>query len=250
MVAIDRRIGYLFIGFLALLAVAVARAGYLGVLKAGTLQQAAVSQQITNEPIPATRGTIADRNGVQLALSESADDVIADPYLINQSMATAQAMAPLLHVPVLTVLTALTKPHTGYVVVAREIAPSAAQKIMKLKISGSPINGISVAPDVKRVYPRSWTASQVLGGVNGSGAGDGGLEYEYNGVLAGKAGERRIVNDAIGQPISIDDARQMQSGKTAYADARRRPPERGGAGAGRGRGTVLPQRCDRDRDEP
>jgi cell division protein FtsI (penicillin-binding protein 3) len=214
MVAIDRRIGWIFIAFLALLAAAVARAAYLGVVKAGTLQQAAVSQQITNLPIPATRGTITDRNGVQLALSESAEDVIADPYLIKQPMLTAQAMAPLLHMPVLTVLTALTKPHTGYVVVARKISPAAGQRIMKLSIGGVPINGISTTPDVKRVYPRSWTASQVLGGVNAAGAGDGGLEYQYDKVLNGRPGERRIVNDAIGQPISIDNVRSMHSGKT------------------------------------
>jgi cell division protein FtsI/penicillin-binding protein 2 len=214
MVALDRRIGWLFVAFVALLAAAVVRAIDLGVFRAGPLRQAAVSQQITMEPIPATRGSITDRNGVELALSESADDVIADPFLIKHPMVTAQEMAPILHMPVLTVLGALTKPHTGYVVLAREVAPAAAQRVMKLSVAGSPINGISTTPDVKRVYPRDWTLSQVLGGVNAAGAGDGGLEYEYNNVLSGKAGERRIVNDAIGQPISIDDVRPMQSGKS------------------------------------
>ena len=216
MVAIDRRVGYLFVGFLALLAAAVVRAAYLGVIKAGPLEQAAVSQQITNVPIPATRGAITDRDGVQLALSESAADIIADPYLVKRGdpMVMAQAMAPLLQMPVLKVLTDLTKPHTGYVVVAREIAPASAQAIMRLRFGGKPINGITTTPDVKRVYPRDWTAAQVLGGVNGAGAGDAGLEYEYNRILSGKAGERRIVNDAIHQPISIDDVKPMQSGKS------------------------------------
>src|SRR6201995_44348 len=58
------------------------------------------------------------------------------------------------------------------------------------------------------------TAAQVLGGVHSSGAGDAGLEYRYNSVLSGRAGDRRIVNDAIHQPISIDEVRPMQSGKT------------------------------------
>ncbi|MFL5862838.1 MAG: peptidoglycan D,D-transpeptidase FtsI family protein [Solirubrobacteraceae bacterium] len=216
MVAIDRRVGYLFVAFLALLAAAVARAAYLGVIKADTLHQAAVSQQISDVPIPATRGAITDRNGVQLALSESAADIIADPYLVKHGdpMLLAQTMAPLVHMPVLTVLTRLTKPHTGYVVVAREVAPAAAQAIMKIKIGAKPVDGISTTPDVKRVYPRTWTAAQLLGGVNAAGAGDAGLEYTYNTVLSGRAGERRIVNDAIHQPISIDDVKPMQSGKT------------------------------------
>jgi cell division protein FtsI (penicillin-binding protein 3) len=213
-VAIDRRVGYLFIGFVALLAAAAVRAAYLGVVKADSLQHAAVSQQITNIPIPATRGAITDRQGVQLALSESAADIIADPYLIKRGdpMLLAQTMAPLLHRPVLSLFTVLTKPKTGYVVVAKEVAPATAQAIMKIQIGGKPINGVSTTPDVKRVYPRDWTAAQVLGGVNGSGGGDGGLEYEYNHTLSGQAGERRIVNDAIHQPISIDDVKPMRAG--------------------------------------
>jgi cell division protein FtsI (penicillin-binding protein 3) len=213
--AIDRRVGYIFVAFLALLAIAVFRAVYLGVVRADTLQQAAVSQQITNVPIPATRGAITDRTGVQLALSESAADIIADPYLIKRGnpMLMAQTMAPLLHMPVLNVLTAITKPHAGYVVVAREVTPASAQAILALKFDGKPINGVTSVPDVKRVYPRDWTAAQVLGGVHRSGSGDAGLEYEFNSVLSGKAGERRIVNDAIHQPISIDEVRPMQSGK-------------------------------------
>jgi cell division protein FtsI (penicillin-binding protein 3) len=217
MVAIDRRVGFIFVAFLSLLAAAVVRAVYLGVVRADSLQQAAVSQQITNVPIPATRGAITDRNGVELALSESAADVIADPYLIKRGdpMLMAQTMAPLLHMPVLKVLTTITKPHTGYVVLAREVTPATANAIMALKFGGKPINGITSIPDVKRVYPRDWTAAQVLGGVYGtSGAGDAGLEFQYNPVLSGKTGERRIVNDAIHQPISIDEVRPMQSGKT------------------------------------
>ncbi len=223
MVAIDRRVGLIFAAFLSLLAAAVIRAVYLGVVQAHSLQQAAVSQQITNVPIPATRGAITDRNGVQLALSESAADIVADPYLIKRGnpMVMAQAMAPLLHMPVLKVLTTITKPHTGWIMVAKEVSPATAQSVMRLKFGGKPINGITSVPDVKRVYPRDWTASQVIGGVHpsgsgntGLGAGDAGLEYQYNNVLAGKAGERKIVNDAIGQPISIDNVRPMQSGKT------------------------------------
>ena len=126
MVAIDRRVGLIFVAFLSLLAVAVIRAVYLGVVRADSLQQAAVSQQITNVTIPAARGAITDRNGVELALTESAADIVADPYLIKRGdpMLMAQTMAPLLHMPVLKLLTTITKPHTGWVMVAREVPPA------------------------------------------------------------------------------------------------------------------------------
>ena len=209
MALIDRRIGWIFVTFLGLLAIALMRATYLGAVKAGSLQQAAVSQQITQNVVPAARGMITDRNGVQLALSQSADDIIADPYLIKNPTKAAGQLAPLLGKPVLPVLAALTKPHTGFVYLAHLLPADRATQIVKLQI-----NGISTVPETTRVYPRSWTASQLLGGVHLNGQGDGGLEYQYNSVLQGVSGVRRIVNDAVGQPISINDVRHMQPGKT------------------------------------
>jgi cell division protein FtsI/penicillin-binding protein 2 len=209
MAGIDRRIGWLFLAFLALLVVALARATYLGAVKADSLQQAAVSQQITQNIVPAERGTITDRDGVQLAISESADDIVADPYLIKNPLPAAQKLAPLLGQPMLTVLAKVTKRHTGFVYLAHQLSADRATQIMKLQI-----NGISTIPEVTRVYPRAWAASQVLGGVGWGDRGTSGLEYLYNKQLRGTNGLRRIVNDAIGQPISIDDVHSMKPGKT------------------------------------
>jgi cell division protein FtsI (penicillin-binding protein 3) len=207
--ALDRRIGWLFVLFLGLLGLAVLRATDLGLLQAGTLQQAAVTQQVTKDVIPASRGLITDRNGVELAISESADEVVADPYLIKSPQAAAEKLAPLLGKPVLTVLALLTKPHSGYVPLARLLPADRAAQITKLQI-----NGISETPESTRFYPRGWAASQVLGSVHLNGQGASGLEYLYNPQLQGVSGVRRIVNDAIGQPIAIDDVRTMQSGET------------------------------------
>jgi cell division protein FtsI/penicillin-binding protein 2 len=207
MAAIDRRVGFLFLGFMLLLGLALTRATYLGAFKADSLQRAASNQQIVQTQIPATRGSITDRNGVQLALSQSAADVIADPFLIKHPLPVAQKLAPLLHKPVLTVLALLTR-HTGWQPLARQISTARAKQIAKLKLGG-----ISTTPDVKRIYPRDWAASQVLGGVNDNG-GDSGLEYFYNHQLQGTAGERRVVYDARNQPISIDEVKPMQTGQT------------------------------------
>jgi cell division protein FtsI (penicillin-binding protein 3) len=207
MAAIDRRVGFLFLGFMLLLGLALTRAAYLGAFKADSLQQAASNQQIVQTQIPATRGSITDRNEVQLALSQSAADVIADPFLIKHPLPVAQKLAPLLHKPVLTVLSLLTR-HTGWQPLVHQISTAEAKQITKLKL-----DGISTTPDVKRIYPRDWAASQVLGGVNDNG-GDSGLEYFYNHQLEGTAGERRVVYDARNQPISIDEVKPMQTGQT------------------------------------
>jgi cell division protein FtsI (penicillin-binding protein 3) len=206
---IDRRIGLIFIAFVALLGIALARATYLGAVKADSLQHAAVSQQITQNIVPAARGTITDRTGVQLAISESADDIVADPYLIKHPLPVAQKLAPLLEKPVLTVLAKVTKPHRGFVYLAHQLPADRATQIMKQQI-----NGISTIPQVTREYPRDWTASQVIGTVGWGDRGLSGLEYRYNTVLKGTNGVRRVVNDAIGQPIAIDNVHTMEAGKT------------------------------------
>ena len=80
---IERRIGLLFAAFLALLAIGATKAAWLGVVKAGGLKRAAVTQQEADIVVPARRGSITDDRGVELAVSEPAMDVAATTYLIK-----------------------------------------------------------------------------------------------------------------------------------------------------------------------
>jgi cell division protein FtsI (penicillin-binding protein 3) len=208
MKVIDRRIGVLFIAFIALLGVALLRAGYLGAVRAGSLQRVAATQQVDVQVVPAPRGAITDRDGVDLAISESADDVVADPYLIKDPQTVARQLAPLLGQSLTSVLTKLTTPHSGFVYLAHLLPAQTAAEITKLNI-----NGLTLVPGVKRMYPRAWAASQVLGDVYLNSHGFSGIEYEYDKVLSGVTGIRKIVNDAIGQPISVDNLRPAKPGK-------------------------------------
>ena len=208
MAAIDRRIGLLFLGFVGLLSVALMRAAYLGAIQAPTLQHAASSQQVTQLKLPAQRGSITDRHGVELAISRSVDDVAADPYLVKDAPGLARRLAPLLRKPASALLTALTKPHTGFVYLAHLVPGDVASAITKMRI-----DGITIIPQISRLYPRSWAASQVLGGVGWNDRGLSGIEYRYDAVLRGRDGMRRIVSDARGQAISIDDTRVARSGQ-------------------------------------
>jgi cell division protein FtsI (penicillin-binding protein 3) len=205
----DRRIGILFIAFVALLGIALARATYLGSVRAGSLERAAATQQVRNVVVPAPRGAITDRDGAELAISESANDVVADPYLIKNPVSAAAVLSPALHMPELTLLHLLTKPHTGYVPLAHLLPSSQAATIAKLNVAG-----ISLIPQTRRVYPRGTEAAQLIGSVHLDGDGASGIEYQYNNVLQGTNGLRRIVSDAKGQPISIDDLHATDPGKT------------------------------------
>jgi cell division protein FtsI (penicillin-binding protein 3) len=206
---IDRRIGIIFIVFIALLGIALARATYLGSVQAGSLEREAATQQVSNVVAPAPRGAITDRDGAELALSESADDVVADPYLIKNAVSASAQLSSMLGTPQLTVLKLLTKPHTGFVYLAHLLPAAQAAAIANLRIAG-----INLVPETRRVYPRGNEAAQIVGSVHQSGAGADGIELAYNNVLQGTSGLRRIVSDARGQAISIDDMKPTVPGKT------------------------------------
>jgi cell division protein FtsI (penicillin-binding protein 3) len=203
---VQRRIGGIFALFFLLLVLAGARTLYLGALKGGSLRKAAATQQLTYETVPAQRGTITDRNGVDLAVSEPAQDLAADPYLIREPLATSQKLAPLLGVPQAQVLRELSE-RSGFVYIARALPAKRAKAALALKVPG-----ITGTPVERRVYPRGDLAGQLLGAVGTEGNGLSGIEYSSNALLHGHTGQRRVVSDALGQPVSISEPHPEQSG--------------------------------------
>src|SRR5205807_2163527 len=77
-----------------LLVFAGLKATWMGTVKASALKHAATTQQVEEMTVPARRGTIYDRTGRELAVSEPADDVAATPYLVKDPVAVARRLAP------------------------------------------------------------------------------------------------------------------------------------------------------------
>jgi cell division protein FtsI (penicillin-binding protein 3) len=204
---VQSRIGAIFAGLFLLLCFAAVRTAYLGLFRAGTLQRAASAQQTSDETVMAQRGAITDRNGVDLAVSEPAKDLAADPYLLHDPLTVAARLAPLLGKPQAELLRKLSQ-RTGFVYLARGVPAQQAEAVLKLKIEG-----ISGTPVMKRMYPRGTLAAQVLGQVGTEGHGLSGLELSEEGVLAGRTGQRKVVSDAIGQPVSITEPHQEVPGE-------------------------------------
>jgi cell division protein FtsI (penicillin-binding protein 3) len=205
---VQHRIGAIFATFFLLLVLAAGRTAYLGVFRGASLRKAASEQQITRETVTAQRGTITDRNGVDLAVSEPARDLAADPYLLSDPLSAAQRLAPLLGQTQAALLQKLSE-RTGFVYLARGVPSHQAEAVLALKIPG-----VSGAPVMRRVYPRGQLAAQVLGEVGTEGRGMSGLEYSRESLLHGRSGQRRVVSDAIGQPISITEPHQEAPGKS------------------------------------
>jgi cell division protein FtsI/penicillin-binding protein 2 len=204
---LERRIGLLFAAFLALLLLAAGRALFLGTIKGSSLASAATNQQVTSLELPARRGTIVDRHGVELAVSQPADDVSATPYLVKDPLKTAAKLAPLLGVDENTLVRKLARRDTGFVYLARALPADQATQVQKAKLPG-----IQLTPRYRRAYPRQFLASQLLGSVGIDGNGQSGIEYSDDKELAGSDGERRLVKDALGESIQIRDTTPAKAG--------------------------------------
>lgn len=146
----------------------------------------------------ALRGGIYDRHGQILAVSRPTSLVIADDFQISSPMTEAQALAPLVKVPV-TKLTALLSEHNGYVVINDHLDLTSGRKVASMMFPGIVVQNSSV-----RTYPDGTLATSLLGGTNASGAGSAGLEYEYNTILAGQTGITRafVSSSGVNLPAS------------------------------------------------
>jgi cell division protein FtsI (penicillin-binding protein 3) len=205
---VQRRIGAIFLVFFLLLVLAAGRTVYLGVVRGSALRKAASNEQLSYEAVTAPRGTITDRNGVDLAVSEPAQEISADPYLIKEPLEAAKKLAPLLGQSEASVLHELSE-RSGFVYLDRSLPAKQAQSVLALKIAG-----VTGTPVMRRVYPRGSLAAQVLGVVGTEGVGLSGLEYSLNSTLSGHSGQRRVVSDAIGQPVSITETHREVPGKS------------------------------------
>jgi cell division protein FtsI (penicillin-binding protein 3) len=193
---LDRRIGLLFATFLVLLCLATGRAVWVQGIQGAGLAADAQSQQTEAVPVPGLRGSILDRKGRELAVSEDAVDVVATPYQVKDPDRTAKKLAPILHESPGAILRALGDGSPGFAYIARKVDLSAGGRIRNLDLPG-----ITTVPDSRRIYPEGKLAAQVIGTVGTDGQGLSGLEAADDDLLGGSNGEQRVVLDGLGTAI-------------------------------------------------
>ena len=198
----------MFAVFLALLACAALRAVWIGTVKADALGDRAISQQVEDIEITARRGTIVDRNGVELAVSEDAVTVFAHPFLIDDPGDVAARLSPLLGRPEDELIEKLGDRDESFVYLRRKMDASLGHQIEELHIEG-----IDTVVEAKRTYPQGQLAAQVLGTVGTENKGLSGLEYRRDEDLGGEDGHRRVVKDALGEPVSLIETERAEPGE-------------------------------------
>ncbi|MEV7864830.1 penicillin-binding protein 2 [Streptomyces sp. NPDC088124] len=161
--------------------------------------------------IAAERGQITDRSGVALATSDDAYDITADPSMFTPDFSkvpdapeqAAALLAPILGTDTAELAGKLKTPKSRYAVLARRQTPQVWNQIKDLKRvlaekaskeksaegSVSVLSGVFQEPSSKRVYPNGDLAAGILGYVNASGRGGGGIESMLDKELAGKDGK-------------------------------------------------------------
>jgi cell division protein FtsI (penicillin-binding protein 3) len=204
---IERRIGLLFGGFLLCFLLIAGRAFWLQGVQGSSLASQATYQQTEVVTVPGLRGDLLDRSGNKLAASEDAATIYATPYQVKNPPAAAAQLAPILDQPKDEVLEALTA-EGGFSYLAQKVDLGTAAKVEALDLEG-----IGELPDTRRTYPQGEMAGQVIGAVGTENEGLTGLEAGEEDVLGGNDGERRIVNDALGEPIRLETVEEAEDGE-------------------------------------
>ena len=207
----NRRIRLLLAVFVLVFAGTLARAGWLQGVKAASLGRTAERQHRESIPIPAGRGTIFDRTGVQLAIGEQTTTVYADPRQVVQPRRIAVAAHQLLGVDANALYPQLRQRQKRFVYIARFADPKDAEAFLKKGFTG-----VSSYPEEKRAYPQGTVAAQLVGYAGTDNKGLAGLEVEYDKRLSGKPGEQTIVRDPFGRAIDVISSTAEREGADVF----------------------------------
>jgi cell division protein FtsI/penicillin-binding protein 2 len=189
----------------------VLRATWLQAVRAESLSSLGLIQHRESVTIPAGRGTIYDRRGVELALGEPATTVFANPKQIPNPRRAAVAVQRTLGVNADLIYPMLADRSRGFVYVARQADPTEAAALRRLKLPG-----FGFYPEERRRYPQGSVAAQVLGYVGVDGHGLAGTEFHFDRELAGRAGRETIVKDPRGRVIDTQTIRSEIPGRDLY----------------------------------
>mgnify|MGYP006085232127 CR=1 FL=1 len=154
-----------------------------------------MNQRIKKFSIPAKRGAILDRNGVDLALSVTRKSLVADATLVEDPVKTARALGALLTVDV-DLLEERLNSQKHFVYLARQVESRFVEAALQLKLGG-----VYAIEEQSRVRPDGNSVLAVIGRTDIDGKGISGLEKTYDNLLSGSDGEMVIELGARGATI-------------------------------------------------
>jgi cell division protein FtsI (penicillin-binding protein 3) len=204
----NRRIRLLLVLFVLAFLATFGRAVWLQAVRAQPLDRMAKGQHDLTIDVPAARGSILDRNGVELAIGRQAMTVYANPRQIADPRATAIAAGRVLRIDPDLLYGKLADESRGFVYLVRKADPKRTEALKALNLTG-----LGFVPEERRVYPQGSNAAHVLGFAGLDNRGLAGVELALDRTLAGRNGRQTIVRDAFGRTINVVTAVPSEEGR-------------------------------------
>ena len=184
---------FIFLVFMLCFMALTVRLGWHMIIKGDEYASKAMGQQTSDTTILATRGSIVDRNGADLAISATTHTIWVRPDEVRDNGKTdeekalnvqleAKTLADTLGMEFENVMEIITS-ERKLLKVAKNVDRDTADALREQKLAG-----LEITEDAKRYYPLGAFASQVIGSTTDDNNGLSGIELRYNRYLAGLNG--------------------------------------------------------------
>ena len=197
------RIGTLLFAVLLVFSLLALRLVDVQAVQAHTYALRAANEMSTISVMPAPRGSITDINGVELARSVSAINVVVDQTLISDPAKFAEIASPILGLAASDIAKSVTGKRR-WSLVARNVTPATWLLLknafatynqgLSRKDVGKRIFGFFAERGYTREYPSGSLIASLVGFVNQAGVGATGLESSLNSILTGVEGKYSYAN--------------------------------------------------------
>ena len=203
--AFGKRIRFLVVGLIVVFTIFGFRLIDVQAVQASGYAKRAANEMVNKSVWLAPRGTITDVNGIVLARSEAAKNIIVDQTMIADPAKTAQVTAASLEMPVADLQTLLTGTKR-YQVIENAVAPIVWDNLQSVLNSyntkvealrgglSKRLVGFFSENAYTRSYPTGELAASLVGLTNAANQGAAGIEASMNNVLTGSNGEYDYVN--------------------------------------------------------
>lgn len=167
---------------------------------AAELAQLGFDQRVRHETIQAKRGTIYDRDGIELAVTVYGKALVADPSLVEAPGEAAAILAPIVGVDYVELIQRL-EGDGRFTYVARRLESDTVERAREA-IESADLIGFWFVEEPLRIYPSGALAAPVIGITRlDDGTGIEGIEAVMETELAGHPGKRVVERDQSGRAI-------------------------------------------------
>lgn len=209
---------FLWVGvaFAAVCSLVVVKLVSLQVISPDRLLELGTNQRTKAEELIGQRGTIVDRNGVDLALSVPLRRLIANPSKVTDPRAAAEIVSGILpEVDRTSLEKKLSTPNSKFAYVERQIPPDTAKDVLR-RLERAGIEGFYTEDEFRRVKTAEGVATGMLGDVDVDGSGTSGVEQLLDAELRGEAGRKLV--DRAQDGGTIANSERIVTPATAGAD--------------------------------